>query len=203
MKNLKGILLLAAVVTLLMSVNTVAASSSILMQEAELTTIKRAVFGAFLSALVVPSENPDLPTQVDTAISISNCTISKEDVEGLIGDRQDEGAFHILLVNTDGSVTTHESGDVPGNQGDDWDGILEAGETWTARLFEILLAAGKEPKIDGVNGFQGYAWVCSEFDCLAGSYTVTIFGVGFNSAFEFLPGMGQGGNFGGIALPLP
>ena len=225
MKNLKGILFLAAVVMLAMSVNTIAASSSVLMQEVNETSIKRAVFGAFLSASVVEGEDPDGPEGptpkaadlvVDTALSVTNCSevIGGPGIDPpkvpKVGDRQDFGAFRIFLVNGNGDVTTHESGGVTGNQGEDWDGILEAGETWTGRLQEILEEEGSGPTpcagdvcIDSDDHFQGFGWVVSEFDCLAGTYTVTIFGLGFSQSFEFLPGMGQGGFMGGIMLPLP
>ena len=201
MKNLKGILFLAALLTLVMGANAMAASNSVLLMEVNDTTIKRAVYGAYLSAVVGPLGEGQL--NIDTAITVSNCTETKSDVSiDLFGDREGKGGFQIFLWTQNGDMLTHTSGDVPGNQGEDWDGYLAPGATWTGLLSEIIDAMPvKEPKIDTAGIFQGYAWVCSDFDCLAGTYSVTVFGAGFTQAFEFLPGMGQGGMFGGIPLP--
>ena len=43
----------------------------------------------------------------------------------------------------------------------------------------------------------------ANFDGVAGTYNVTIFGLGFTQNFELLPGMGQGGYQGGIHVSVP
>lgn len=219
MKRVKLILLLIVAICLGFSANTMAAPASAAESDTVSfamhidTTAARAVFASFLS--VIP--NVDDPDQsVDSAISVSNvCAAPAEVVDtGLLGDGasapgngngavseavgSDFGTITVYLWDRDGTLITHTTGAGSPGAGLDADGQLQAGQTWTVRLAEVLSAelGISEEDIE----FNGYAWVTSGFDCLAGTYNVTIFGVGFTQNFEFLPGMGQGQIFGGIPV---
>lgn len=163
----------------------------------------RAVHAHFLAQQVAEDPVTGDPLQVDTAISISNVTAAPPEVAGLGIGEPTSGRFTLYLWNEDGTLFTHTSGpdtfvDLPGNGMLNADGTLDPGKTYTVRLAEVLSFLTGEPE-DEIH-FVGYGWVVSEFDGLGGTYNVTIFGLGFTQNFEFLPGMGQGGMFGGAPV---
>ena len=174
------------------------------------TDYYRAVFAHYLA--VIPNADPGM--SVNCAISISNvCAIpdsSKLDTYmGSDVTRASSGGFAIVLYDRDGTVYNFSSrGDTFLLDGELWpgtglntDGTLDPGQTYTVNLQEILVAIqGVEP--DEVEEFVGYGWILSEFDCLAGTYSNTIYGLGFTQAFELKPAMGQGYQFGGLMLPV-
>ncbi len=85
-------------------------------------------------------------------------------------------------------------------------GLDEAGELWpcrtyTVRLAEILAQITGLPEDD--NEFTGYGWVIGNFDAIAGTYNVTIFGLGFTQNFELTPVVGAAGGSGGVKLRAP
>ncbi len=160
----------------------------------------RAVFAQYLA--VIPNE-ADPTLQVDCAISVSNVCKAPLPLSLFIGDSAENaptsGRISLYLYNMDGTEIVYQTGpDSPGD-GLNPDGSLGSGQTWTVRLAEILAAA--EGKAEADIRFRGYGWVLSDFDCLAGTYSNTVFGVGFTQSYEMLPAMGQGGNFGGVIIP--
>jgi len=163
------------------------------------STAYRAVFAQYLA--VIPSANPAV--NVDCAISISNVCAAPSVLSPFIGGSTplapSSGRVSLFLYNTDGTLLTYTTApDSPG-YGLNPDGTLSAGMTWTVRLAEVLSKVLDRPEnqID----FRGYGWILSEFDCLAGTYNNTVFGVGFTQSYEMVPAMGQGGFFGGVMIP--
>jgi hypothetical protein len=164
------------------------------------TEVYRAVFAQYL-AVLPNAEDPSM--NVDCAISISNvCAAPSEIVPFLGGGQQgtpDHGRIILQLYGSDGTHVRYVTGpDSPG-VGLGPDGELASGGTWRVRLAEILAQAQGVSEAD-VN-FQGYGWILSGFDCLAGTYNNTVFGVGFTQSYEMVPAMGQGGFFGGVMIP--
>lgn len=164
------------------------------------TEAYRAVFAQYL-AVQPDADHPSL--SVDCAISISNVCAVPSEVEPFIGGSQQEAPDHgriiLHLYGSDGTHVRYVTGpDSPG-VGLDADGELPSGGTWRVRLAEVLAQARGIPEAD-VN-FQGYGWILSGFDCLAGTYSNTVFGVGFTQSYEMVPAMGQGGFFGGVMIP--
>lgn len=169
-------------------------SSSVFLQ-ADASTHYRAVFAQFLA---VTSVEP----RVDSAISVSNVCAAPDDVSFFIGEGPDRGTVTLVLYDRDGEMFTYTThSDVVGS-GLNPDGTLGPGRTWTVRLAEVLAASQGLPE-SAIEDFSGYGWVLAGFDCLAGTYNNTIFGLGFTQAFEMMPAMGQGGFFGGIMIPSP
>lgn len=169
----------------------------VLFAQADATPDLRAVFIHFLAYL----RNEDDPGRaVDGAISISNVCAVPDQLALYMGDRSGRGRVKLYLYDLDGErITYMTQADSPG-EGLDPDGYLGPGQTWTVRLAEILADAAGVPERE-VGSFRGYGWVVSSFDCLAGTYTNTIFGLGFSQAYEMSPAMGQGGFFGGVEVP--
>lgn len=177
--------------------------------EAEGTSYARAVFAHYL-AVIPNSQNPEY--SVNCALSISNvCAVPEgSGLDVYIGDSFTEtstgGGFVIYLFHQDGTVdrfSSREHNYLGANligSGLGADGILEPGETFIVNLQEVL-AAVNGVNVQDVEPFVGYGWVLSEFGCLAGTYSTTIYGYGFTQAFEFKPAMGQGNQFGGLMLP--
>ncbi len=184
--------------------------------EEDPTTYHRAVFAQYLA--VIPDTDPTgLDYSVNCGISISNvCAIPDPSLDLYIGEdkRPSSGGFAIILYDRDGTVYHFSSRentymyryfdgkwqlDLIG-AGLNEDGTLEPGQTFTVNLQEVL-AAVKDVYPQDVEQFVGYGWILSEFDCLAGTYTNTVYDRGFSQAFEMVPAMGQGGLFGGIPLP--
>ncbi|UCF39048.1 MAG: hypothetical protein JSU96_09515, partial [Acidobacteriota bacterium] len=162
------------------------------------STAYRAVFAQFLS--VIPNADPSL--SVDSAISVSNVCAAPDVISPLLNTGgPNSGRVALYLYNRDGTLTMYVSNPASPGNGLNPNGALEPGQTWTVRLAEIIAAAWgvSEKEIE----FSGYGWVLSEFDCLAGTYSNTIFGLGFTQNFEMLPGMGQGGFLGGFMVPQP
>lgn len=157
----------------------------------------RAVHAHFL---VWQANVDDSNFNVDTAISVSNVTAAPPEAAGLGIGEPTSGRFTVYLWDADGTLFTHTTGpDSPeGNGMLNLDGTLDPGKTYTVRLAELLEEITGEDEAD--IQFTGYGWVVSEFDGLGGTYNVTIFGLGFTQNFEFLPGMGQGGMFGGAPV---
>lgn len=179
--------------------------------ETEDTSYSRAVFAHYL-AVIPNTEYPDL--NVDCAISISNvCAVPEgSSLDKFLGAGDDAekdgyGGFAIILYDRDGTVHYFSSreNEYPlagyGWAGLNPDGTLGPGQTFTANLKEVLASIrGVQPR--DIESFVGYGWVLSEFDCLAGTYSNTIYGLGFTQAFELKPAMGQGGWIGGLPLPV-
>lgn len=167
--------------------------------QTEVTSARRAVFAHFLAYVPDPS-NPG--RAVDGAISVSNVCAAPPEIDLFIGDAAPKGRVVLHLYHLDGTHITYVTGPNSPGAGLDPNGELGPGQTWTVRLAEILAAARGIPE-QQVTDFRGYAWILSEFDCLAGTYTNTIFGLGFSQAYEMSPAMGQGGFFGGVQVPSP
>lgn len=206
MKILKCFFFVAAVTLLALSGSVLAesnsgkASDTIAFSHDSGTAKHRAAFAHFLSTDPDPVGDPAI--SINTAISISNVCVAPAEVEGLglLGTRNESGGVMLFLWRQDGTMIMFDTTtDVDGGGGlvgaglrDG--GVLNPGDTWTVLLSEILDAKGED------GSFNGFGWALSTFDCLAGTYNVTVFGVNFTQAFEFMPAMGQGGVFGGIAL---
>ncbi|MEJ2077059.1 MAG: hypothetical protein P8020_08175 [Acidobacteriota bacterium] len=174
-------------------------SPAVFLQESG-TEAYRAVFAQYL-AVLPDAEDPSL--SVDCAISISNVCAAPSEVAPFIGGfplgAPDRGRIIMHLYGSDGTHIRYVTGpDSPG-VGLEPDGELAPGGTWRVRLAEVLAHALGVPEAD-VN-FQGYGWILSGFDCLAGTYNNTVFGVGFTQSYEMVPAMGQGGFFGGVMIP--
>lgn len=157
----------------------------------------RAVFAHFLA--VRPNSDPSLT--VDSALSVSNVCAAPEKVAPFIGRGPSSGRLTLFLYDRSGTLTVFETDSGAIGEGLNSDGTLAPGQTWTVRLAEVIAAAWGVDEADVE--FLGYAWVLSQFDCLAGTYSNTIFGLGFTQSFELLPAMGQGGFFGGLMIPTP
>lgn len=175
-------------------------ADSLMFLQSDLSTAYRAVFAQYL--VVRPNEDPRYT--VDCAISVSNVCAGPGSVAYLTG--RDEapirGSVALFLYNSDGTPISYVTDSNSPGTGLNADGTLGAGQTWTVRLAEVLNAAGFKDKA-GKAEFNGYGWILSEFDCLAGTYNNTIFGLGFTQNFEMLPAMGQGGFFGGMIVREP
>ena len=184
--------------------DTASQTGAVTYSASEDTVYNRAVFAHYLA--VIPNENPEF--SVNCAISISNvCAIPEGSRLGTYLSNSklpDSGGFAIILYDRDGTVYNFSSIEnyMVGYYGEDHpgNGILEPGQTYTVNLQEVL-AAVKGVDLGDEGEFVGYGWVLSEFGCLAGTYSNTIYGLGFTQAFELKPAMGQGGfNFGGLPL---
>lgn len=192
MKKVRVLVFFSMVLALAFSGSAMAATETVSFQEDAVTTSQTAVFAAFLAWMPNPS---DSMMNVDTAISVSNILAAPDglDSQGAFdfespGDRS--GTVEFFLWNKDGTMYQYESSEE-----------LAPGETLTIRLAEILSRATGQDEAD--IEFTGYGWVVANFDAIAGTYNVTIFGLGFTQNFELLPGLGQGGFFGGIPVMLP
>ena len=163
--------------------------------QGELTTAHRAVFAQFLA--VFPNEDPDF--SVNSAMSISNVCAAPDVLSPFLGREPTEGRVALYLYDMSGNLTTFVTDSDMLGEGLNPDGTLKPGQTWTVNLSEVLAAATGSKAKD----FRGYGWVLSEFDCLGGTYSNTIYGLGFTQNFEMLPAMGQGGFFGGLMIPQP
>lgn len=173
-------------------------TDSVTFLEGDFSTAYRAVFAQFLS--VIPNDDPSL--SVDSAISVSNVCAAPDVLTSLVTTGGPKtGRVALYLYDRDGTLTMYVSNPASPGSGLNANGALGPGQTWTVRLAEVIAAARgiKERQIE----FSGYGWVMSEFDCLAGTYSNTIFGLGFTQNFEMLPGMGQGGFIGGLMVPQP
>ncbi|MFZ0426774.1 MAG: hypothetical protein WAO20_01560 [Acidobacteriota bacterium] len=151
---------------------------------------------------------------VDCAISISNVCASPASVAPYLGraDAPTSGRITLFLYGLDGAPVVYQTepaADPGARLGDGLsaEGTLGPGATWTVRLAEVLARAYgvsedhlTDPGVLGPGGFRGYGWILSDFDCLAGTYNNTVFGVGFTQAYEMVPAMGQGGFFGGVMI---
>lgn len=162
--------------------------------QGELSTARRAVFAQFL-AVFPNEEDPDF--SVNSAMSISNVCAAPEGLSPFLGREPTEGRVAVYLYDMSGNLTTYITDSDALGEGLNPGGTLKPGQTWTVNLSEILAAATGNKR----NQFRGYGWVLSEFDCLGGTYSNTIYGLGFTQNFEMLPAMGQGGFFGGLMIP--
>lgn len=162
------------------------------------TAKQTAVFASFLSNI---PDAADASNSVVTAISVSNILKAPGSLDtsvfGTTVANDRSGTIEFYLYNKDGTLTTYETTAGSPGSGLAADGTLAAGQTYTVLLSEILTAASVT--VD----FTGYGWVVANFDGVAGTYNVTIFGLGFTQNFELLPGMGQGGYQGGIHVSVP
>ena len=147
------------------------------------TGSQSAVFASYLVS--IPNEDPML--NVESAISVSNVLMAPDGIDTAGYGEGDNmmGTLEIYLYNRDGSMMMHEtSADSPGTGL--MDGMLGPGMTYTVLLSELLGEDGGE--------FVGYGWVVANFDGVAGTRTVTIFGLGFNQHGDLTPAVnGQGG----------
>ncbi len=185
-------------------------SPAVFLQESG-SSAYRAVFAQFLA--VIPSSG-DESMSVDCAISISNVCESPASVAPYLrrSNAPTSGRITLFLYNLDGTRIIYQtqpagSGQAQLGDGLEADGTLAAGHTWTVRLAEVLADVYgvtedhlTDSDVLGPGGFRGYGWILSDFDCLAGTYNNTVFGVGFTQAYEMVPAMGQGGFFGGVMI---
>lgn len=208
MKRVHALLFFAVVLAVAFSGSALASSAgkvkgsdSIAFLHDSATTHQSAVFAAFLAWL--PDAGGDALNDVDTAISVSNVLAAPQGTlrtnlfgPDVAGNRT--GTVTFYLWDRDGTMVQYET--QPGSPGSGLnpDGTLGPGQTYTVRLAEILAAATGMAERD--ISFTGYGWVVANFDAVQGTYNVTIFNVGFTQNFELLPGMGQGGWFGGIPV---
>lgn len=175
-------------------------SDAAIFDQEETTTYYRAVFAQYLT--VIPDANLDDGNQsVDCGLSISNVCAAPGAVAPLIGTQlgPTSGRVTLFLYGGDGDVIVYKPDSDSVGEGLNPDGTLSEGRTWRVLLAQILADHNGSSDLSQEH-FSGYAWILSEFDCLGGTYNNTVFGVGFTQAFEFLPGMGQGGWFGGIPV---
>jgi hypothetical protein len=174
-------------------------NNAVLFAETDTTGVYRAVFAQYLA--VQPSQNP--ATKVECAISVSNVCAAPDAVSQVyLGNRALAGPVTVFLYARDGTLTTFTTSEYPTvGTGLDAQGRLNPGQTWTVLLAEILGAKWAVAP-DQVE-FFGYGWFLAHFDCVAGTYNNTVFGLGFTQAFELLPAMGQGGFLGGLMVPTP
>jgi len=168
----------------------------VMFAQGDLTTARRAVFAQFL-AVFPNEEDPDF--SVNSAMSISNVCAAPDVLSPFLGREPTEGRIALYLYDMSGDLTTFVTDSNVLGEGLNPDGTLKPGQTWTVNLSEILAAVTGNKR----NEFRGYGWVLSEFDCLGGTYSNTIYGLGFTQNFEMLPAMGQGGFFGGLMIPQP
>ncbi|HUV13396.1 MAG TPA: hypothetical protein VMY18_07110, partial [Acidobacteriota bacterium] len=186
----RSVLTIVGVLVLILGTNAFAqaqgfGTNPVVFAQGELTTAHRAVFAQFLA--VIPNEDPEF--SVNSAMSISNVCAAPDVLSPFLGREPTEGRVALYLYDMSGNLTTFIPDSDMLGAGLNPDGTLKPGQTWTVNLSEVLTAAiGSKG-----NEFRGYGWVLSEFDCLGGTYSNTIYGLGFTQNFEMLPAMGQGG----------
>ncbi len=200
MTKLRSIVCFSTLAILALGVNAQAGGDAVAFGNLESTTSQSAVFAAFL-AWLPNEEQPNF--SADTAISVSNILGAPPgdlgDVYDAYGDRH--GTIEFFLWNRDGTPMWYEtSADSPGSGLDEL-GYLQPCRTYTVRLAEILSKITGLPEVD--NEFTGYGWVIGNFDAIAGTYNVTIFGLGFTQNFELTPVVGDAGRPGGLQLNAP
>ena len=165
------------------------------------TTDQTAVFvtfaaSSFDSGVAGAGGNGDA-VPVATAISVSNPLVWDPmspilDLSGHVT----EGTVEVYLWDqAAGDLISYETSDDSVGNGLNGDGTLSPGGTWTFLLSDLLVAAG------WTQDFTGFGWIVANFDGVAASHTVVVFGIGFSQAFHGTPAVGQG--FSGIAgLPV-
>lgn len=216
MRKLRAILFFTALTTLVFGMNAMAAgggkgtlnTDTVSFLHATGTPTQRAVFAAFLSRVAATTG----VAGVDTAISVSNIlavppATAPPAVTGGVNDLFDvlrnagnrTGTLEFYLFDRDGTLLFFETGAGTPGRGVSATGTLSPGQTYTVLLEEIL----EKVTGDRNKAFTGYGWVVGNFDGLAGTYNVTIFGVGFTQAFHLEPAMGSGGLFGGVPISVP
>ncbi len=162
------------------------------------TTDQTAVFVTFAASIAGVEPAGDAATAgVTTSITVSN-PLAWDPMSPfltLTGDVT-EGTIEVYLWDqTEGELITYETSASSPGIGLNDDGTLSPGGTWSVLLGDLLSDAGWD------GNFVGYGWVVANFDGVAGSHTLNIFGLGFSQAFHAVPGMGQG--FHGMAgLPV-
>jgi len=196
MTKLRSIVCFSFLAILAFGVNAQAGGDAVAFAAGDATTSQAAVYAAFLAR--VPNDDGSL--SADTAISLSNILAAPA---GTLGDYYDalkdrSGTVEFFLWDSDGTSMFYETAaDSPG-VGLDAMGYLQPGRTYTVRLAEILSKIKGLPE-DEVE-FTGYGWVVGNFDAIAGTYSVTIFGLGFTQNFEFTPAVGHGGTLTGLQI---
>ena len=189
MTKVKSILCFSILAVLAFGVNVQASGGdAVAFSNSSATTTQAAVFAAFLANVT----NDDDPTlSVDTALSISNPMAAPAGAlaDFYAGHKDTKGTIEIYLWNTDGTAMVYETAA----------GSLGPGQTYTVRLAEILSEITGLPEGDAGNEFTGYGWIVGNFDAIAGTYNVTIFGLGFTQNFHLTPAVGQAG-YTGIQL---
>lgn len=148
----------------------------------------------FLCGLAAFLSDVSGPTNVSGAISVSNLlglppgipsTGSSSDKLYWLSKQSDtDGSLEFYCFNRDGTMTSYETTAGSPGSGLTANGTLGPGMTYTVLLREILTAANH------TGAFNGYCWIVANFDAVAGTYNVTIFGLGFTQSFELLPGVG-------------
>ena len=184
--NKSRAMLFSAVLLTVAFGGTAMAGTSVSFMAAGHTTEQSAVFASYLVS--IPNEDPML--NVDTAISVSNVLMAPDGIHvaGGYNGADMMGTLEIYLYNRDGSMMMHvTSMESPGTGL--MDGMLGPGQTYTVLLSEL---------VEGE--FVGYGWVVANFDAVAGTRTVTIFGLGFNQHGDMTPSVSHDG--GGIR-PMP
>ena len=204
MTKMRSILCFSTLVILAFGVNAQAGGDAVAFGTSQTTTSQAGVFAAFLSR--VHSEDADMSS--DTAISVSNnlSAPAGELATAYAAHKDTSGTIEFYLWRRDGTALVAETG--PGFSGNGLDamGKLGPGQTYTVLLSELMseitgLAVGDTST---ESEFTGYGWVIGNFDAIAGTYSVTIFGLGFTQNFELTPVVGEGGTLlGGIQLEAP
>ena len=161
-------------------------------------------FAASFFEAGIAGDGDDVP--VATAISVSNPLawdpmspildlsghVTEGTVEVYLWDQAASGASPAGGAS---NLISYETSDDSIGDGLNPDGTLSAGGTWTFLLTDLLVAAGWN------QDFTGFGWIVANFDGVAASHTVVVFGVGFSEAFHGTPAIGQG--FSGIAGLCP
>ncbi len=136
-------------------------------------------------------------SDISTAISVSNPLAWDVGAGSLLdlGGGNTSGTVELYLWHHDGTLVTFETSDDSVGTGLSADGTLAAGATWSFLLGDALTAAGHS------GDFIGYGWIVANFDGVAATHTLVVFGEGFSQAFHGVPAIGQGMS-GTAGLPV-
>lgn len=195
MSKLRGILFFGLVFTLGLSLSAMAGGPSrdVTFLQGASTTSQSAVFATFMSALEGGFSGPNGVDGQDTAISVSNILATPNGLSGAVTNAQtgpggdSVGGLTFFLWDRDGTsyrFSTVEHPDV--GAGQDANGMLSPGQTYTVLLNEVLANVTGGPVTD----FVGYAWIVADFDAVAGGYVNFFPGLQASENFEMVPQLG-------------
>jgi hypothetical protein len=191
--NKSRAMLFSAVLVTVAFGGTAMAGTSVSFMAGAGTGVQSAVFASYL--VNYPME--DATMSLNTAISVSNIMMAPDGImAGGYGDNyQKMGSLEFYLYNQDGSMVMYETNMDSKGTGLEEDGTLMPGATYTVHLSEILMAAGADPM------FIGYGWVVANFDAVAGTRTVTSYGLGFSQHGDLTPTVDHSGD-GGLNIMM-
>jgi hypothetical protein len=162
------------------------------------TTDQTAVFVTFAASSFDAGIGVAVP--VSTAISVSN-PLAWDPMSPILdlSGHLTEGTVEVYLWDQGaGNLISYETSDDSVGNGLNGDGTLSPGGTWTFLLTDLLVAAGWN------QDFTGFGWIVANFDGVAASHTVIVFGLGFSQAFHGTPAVGQGlSGFAGLPVSVP